>query len=890
MSKSVGDYVLSSRIGKGSFAYVYRGTHHTYGGEFAIKAISKENLYDRKLISGLESEIKIMQEFKHENIVHLFEFFSSEKNFYLVLELCKGGDLNQFIKKQTFLTERVAYSFLCQLTNGLSFLADHNFIHRDLKPANVLLSESSENAILKLADFGFARTLTAASLAQTRCGTPLYMAPEVLESRDYDAKADIWSVGCIFFEMLTGNCPFKGNNEGDLLMNIKTKELSIPNHIIVNKLSVDILAKLLERNPNRRASIDQLMVITGKLSTMVENNIESTAGAVGITSSSSPEDNRKRAGSLDRGSHLSSQQFSQENSNQLPFSDVNTTTNPSVITSPPSARVAVNPSTATATTMFLQSGPGGGNGSLSNSYSQPRYAPQQSQQLSNVESENSPNSRRRHSADSANTPIRNNNPNSYSTSPVVTTAATIGYSLTKAFTNYFTATPSSNAPPSGYTQRTNSRDSNNNIKSNSNNIKNAYISTQDDVRSSRGNSLDGVYQQQSPSSVGIMYRNDINSSSNNQNYSGKSDSINSNNSKITNGNLKNINSSFQKTNDNYTSSQRDDEINNNSSNFLHRSGSGLSLDGDFVLVGEVQELIADNKSNIPFSQRSQHQTSNNVSPAGSGKYKNNTNDSPLNSFKNNLSQSQPNVLLRHEIKNQYNSNGNAVIMNNNNNTQSSSSIDNGSFNYLNEFIRRCDHYCKVVSIIIVLADSFIQDVIGGNKKSGFFSTSSTMDIIVNDNRSGKIKIGSYNSIESQNEDEEVLSISEQLENSLESCSLYFHSLSLLQFVMTSIERDLCTKILYFDNQNLVKNAVDRLKKDVLILFDQIVHRAEMCQKLINSLTVTISNGNNNNLVNNMNSMVNKNSYSIPAPEPVLFKAAVKKENDADLEELTGNHT
>lgn len=175
MSKTVGDYQLKEKIGKGSYADVYKGTHKVTGVKYAIKAISKDILSEPKLLAGLESEIKIMREFSHENIVGLHEYFSSEKNFYLVLELCEGGDLSKFIKKKKRLDERLAHKFLAQITSGLAFLHEKDFIHRDLKPANVLLNEFSDNATLKLADFGFARQLTVASLAQTRCGTPLYM-------------------------------------------------------------------------------------------------------------------------------------------------------------------------------------------------------------------------------------------------------------------------------------------------------------------------------------------------------------------------------------------------------------------------------------------------------------------------------------------------------------------------------------------------------------------------------------------------------------------------------------------------------------------------------------------------------------------------------------------
>lgn len=265
MSKSVGEYQLREKIGKGSYADVYKGIHKPTGRVYAIKAISKEILTEQKLIVGLESEIKIMREFAHENIVQLHEYFSSEKNFYLVLELCKGGDLSKYIRKNRRLSENISYSFLFQLANGLSYLHENNFIHRDLKPANVLLSEFSDRAVLKLADFGFARHLAVASLAQTRCGTPLYMAPEILESRDYDTKADVWSIGCIFYEMLVGTCPFKGTNEIDLLFNIKTKDLHVPKDVELSKHSREILVKLLERQSSRRASLSQLIAISHKI-------------------------------------------------------------------------------------------------------------------------------------------------------------------------------------------------------------------------------------------------------------------------------------------------------------------------------------------------------------------------------------------------------------------------------------------------------------------------------------------------------------------------------------------------------------------------------------------------------------------------------------------------
>ena len=174
MSKIVGDFKLTEKIGRGSYADVYRGEHMKTGQIFAVKKIMKSNLTNPKLITGLENEIKIMREFNHPNIVRLEDSFSSERNFYLVLEMC-SLDLAKFIKTQVRLNEELSCNFLAQILGGLKFLNDKSYVHRDLKPANCLLSENSDQAILKLADFGYARYLEGASLAMTSCGTPLYM-------------------------------------------------------------------------------------------------------------------------------------------------------------------------------------------------------------------------------------------------------------------------------------------------------------------------------------------------------------------------------------------------------------------------------------------------------------------------------------------------------------------------------------------------------------------------------------------------------------------------------------------------------------------------------------------------------------------------------------------
>ena len=132
-------------------------------------------------------------------------------------------------------------------------------LQRDLKPQNLLLSDHTPQAVLKIADFGFARHLQQHQLADTLCGSPLYMAPEILQSQKYDAKADLWSVGTILYELVVGRPPFNGSNHVALLHNIERNEAKIPDQIARNLSAacVDLIYSLLKRDPVQRISFEE---------------------------------------------------------------------------------------------------------------------------------------------------------------------------------------------------------------------------------------------------------------------------------------------------------------------------------------------------------------------------------------------------------------------------------------------------------------------------------------------------------------------------------------------------------------------------------------------------------------------------------------------------------
>ncbi|KAL1195882.1 Serine/threonine-protein kinase ATG1b [Cardamine amara subsp. amara] len=254
----IGDYAVGRQIGSGSFSEVWEGKHLVHGTVVAIKEISMARL-NKKLQESLMSEIIILRKINHPNIIRFIDMIEAPGKINVVLEYCKGGDLSMYIHRHGSVPEATAKHFMQQLAAGLQVLRDNNIIHRDLKPQNLLLSTDDNNAALKIADFGFARSLQPKGLAETLCGSPLYMAPEIMQVQKYDAKADLWSVGAILFQLVTGRTPFTGNSQIQLLQNIiKSTELHFPAEC--KDLSTDckdLCQKLLRRNPVERLTFEE---------------------------------------------------------------------------------------------------------------------------------------------------------------------------------------------------------------------------------------------------------------------------------------------------------------------------------------------------------------------------------------------------------------------------------------------------------------------------------------------------------------------------------------------------------------------------------------------------------------------------------------------------------
>ncbi|EPX72023.1 ULK/ULK protein kinase Atg1 [Schizosaccharomyces octosporus yFS286] len=328
-NQSIGPYVIRSEIGRGSFAIVYKGKHSETKRVVSIKSVLTKKL-TKKLLENLESEISILKEIRHVHVVELIDCIKLGRFIHLIMEYCSLGDLSYFIRKRekfssipslawinvdhppvykAGLNETLVRHFMKQLASALQFLRSRSLIHRDVKPQNLLLQPPPTEAfleehpqfigspklpMLKLADFGFARYLQTSSMAETLCGSPLYMAPEILRYEKYDAKADLWSVGAVLYEMAVGKPPFKAPNHVELLRRIQRAKdvIRFPEEAFIHSDIKALICSLLKQNPADRIDYDQFfasMVITAPVideSSLTGSDIQDAVKGINIPSSS----------------------------------------------------------------------------------------------------------------------------------------------------------------------------------------------------------------------------------------------------------------------------------------------------------------------------------------------------------------------------------------------------------------------------------------------------------------------------------------------------------------------------------------------------------------------------------------------------------------------------
>ncbi|RWS04156.1 Serine/threonine-protein kinase ULK3-like protein [Dinothrombium tinctorium] len=260
---SLPNYVFDSEIGRGTNGVVYKAyrPNGTVRETVAVKCILKRNL-SKAAIDNIINEISILKQVKCEFIVQLLDFEYDNNFIYLVFEFCAGGDLSRLIKRNKRISECLVQHFLQQIAVALKVLREHNVSHMDLKPQNILMSAVPSNRCfninLKIADFGFAQYLKNDDIANSLRGSPLYMAPEILLNRKYDARVDLWSIGIIMYECLFGSAPYASNSFEELAEKIKNnKPIIIPSDAKISELCKNLLLRLLCSNPEKRITFDE---------------------------------------------------------------------------------------------------------------------------------------------------------------------------------------------------------------------------------------------------------------------------------------------------------------------------------------------------------------------------------------------------------------------------------------------------------------------------------------------------------------------------------------------------------------------------------------------------------------------------------------------------------
>ncbi|XP_073980076.1 STKc_STK36 domain-containing protein fused [Rhodnius prolixus] len=246
-------YMVIGKIGEGSFGRVYKVKSRASDEIAALKLITKCGRSQREL-TNLRKECEIQRRLFHPNIIKMLDSFETENEIAVVTEFAYQ-DLYKTLAKAGYLSEDKAVKIICDLISALYYLHSNRVIHRDLKPQNVLLSE---DGVAKLCDFGFARSMSTGTHVLTSIkGTPLYMAPELMEESPYDHNVDLWSLGCIAYEMLVGSPPFNTTSLLHLISLIRNESIKWPENISQNCQS--LLKGLLNKDPTQRLSWPHLL-------------------------------------------------------------------------------------------------------------------------------------------------------------------------------------------------------------------------------------------------------------------------------------------------------------------------------------------------------------------------------------------------------------------------------------------------------------------------------------------------------------------------------------------------------------------------------------------------------------------------------------------------------
>ena len=250
--------VEDKAIGKGGFGKVWKVRYKDSDKVYVIKVMCKQNIIAQKMTEQINREIEIMYKINHPHIIKLINHFEDDQNLYLIMELGAKGQLFSLLNKYRHGFDQTrAAQYMREIISAVKYL--HSFdppiIHRDIKPENILLDE---NGRCKLADFGWSNYVNPDKVRVTFCGTPEYLAPEMVNKIGHDTSVDIWALGVLCFELLTGKLPFNGRNNKELFSNIGALNINWPENDF-NPLAKNLIIKILKKSPKERPSLDEIL-------------------------------------------------------------------------------------------------------------------------------------------------------------------------------------------------------------------------------------------------------------------------------------------------------------------------------------------------------------------------------------------------------------------------------------------------------------------------------------------------------------------------------------------------------------------------------------------------------------------------------------------------------
>ncbi|CAA2992201.1 CBL-interacting kinase 32 [Olea europaea subsp. europaea] len=258
IKRKIGKYEVGRTIGEGTFAKVKFAKNSETGQPVALKILDKDKVLKHKIAEQIKREVATMKLIKHPNVVRLYEVMASKTKIFIVLEFVTGGELFDKIVNHGRMLEDEARKYFQQLINAVDYCHSRGVYHRDLKPENLLLDASGN---LKVSDFGLSalsQQVKDDGLLHTTCGTPNYVAPEVLDDHGYDgATADLWSCGVILFVLLAGYLPFDDSNLMNLYNKISSAEFTCPPWISFNARK--FITRILNPNPVTRITIPEIL-------------------------------------------------------------------------------------------------------------------------------------------------------------------------------------------------------------------------------------------------------------------------------------------------------------------------------------------------------------------------------------------------------------------------------------------------------------------------------------------------------------------------------------------------------------------------------------------------------------------------------------------------------